>query len=763
MRIRILTCILAIFSVAGCSAGGSGSSAASSAGLLLGLMSGLQPNEMGMARVNLRLSSDLVNQQNRRQANGPAATAQASVTRVDLTVTGPGIAAPIGASLADSGGGVWSGTVPGIPAGADRIFLARAYDAGNALLYEGSVVGVTVAFEQTAQIMIQMQESNPAAGYSNVAPVIDSFAMSGAQILPGQTVAFAVAASDENAGDTLSYAWTADGGSFDNAAITDPVWTAPTAFGNYTLTVNVADQSGANAAFSVVVTVDPGTGNGAVDASFNNAPLVSSVSATPTHIDLSEATNLAAVATDADGHALTYAWASDCGGSFSDATLANPVFTAPAAYPTANKCTLSVTVDDGNGATNTGDLGIRVAAPVGIVVDSQAPTVTAFALNPTSIDTTNSDETVNLTITIADDQALPGAGRTNLRLELKSPNGMLSVFFDALSEDAQPGGTATLRSFLVPAVIPQGSEGGDWTVASLRMNDAIGNTVSLTGTQLSALGFAATVDNGAGSPDNIKPVLTALSISPTEIDTTNGPATVIVTATITDNRALLVDNLTNWAIQTSIGGRLLSGFRTQNMPQIINPEDAEPGSTLRSRTYRLEYILPQYSSAGEWRVNFAQFQDAAGNFTSVNTSGFNATLQNVATIEDITLPTFSALSVDTPVVSVADGPADFQLTVTMSDDFALQSTARDFMQAPFVLLNPSGEWAEIISFSADALQPGGTATSRTYVITGRIPQGSPTGEWRFAQFNLTDRANNYKFFQQADIDALGFSNKMIVQ
>ena len=110
MRIRILTCILAIFSVAGCSAGGSGSSAASSAGLLLGLMSGAQPNEMGMARVNLRLSSDLLNQQSGSQANGAAATAQASVTRVDLRVSGPGIGAPIGASLTDSGGGVWSGT-----------------------------------------------------------------------------------------------------------------------------------------------------------------------------------------------------------------------------------------------------------------------------------------------------------------------------------------------------------------------------------------------------------------------------------------------------------------------------------------------------------------------------------------------------------------------------------------------------------------------------------------------------------------------------
>ena len=76
--------------------------------------------------------------------------------------------------------------MPGIPAGADRFFLARAYDAGNALLYEGTVSGVTVVFEQTAQIMIQMQESNPAAGYSNVAPVIESLVMSGAQILPGR-------------------------------------------------------------------------------------------------------------------------------------------------------------------------------------------------------------------------------------------------------------------------------------------------------------------------------------------------------------------------------------------------------------------------------------------------------------------------------------------------------------------------------------------------------------------------------------------------
>ncbi len=64
------------------------------------------------------------------------ALSASDVTRVVVTVTGAGIAAPLVQSLVRVGGR-WQGTIGGIPAGSGRSFHGDAFDASSTVIYTG--------------------------------------------------------------------------------------------------------------------------------------------------------------------------------------------------------------------------------------------------------------------------------------------------------------------------------------------------------------------------------------------------------------------------------------------------------------------------------------------------------------------------------------------------------------------------------------------------------------------------------------------------
>ncbi|MFY0573352.1 Ig-like domain-containing protein [Cystobacter fuscus] len=90
-------------------------------------------------------------------------------------------------------------------------------------------------------------------------------------------------------------------------------------------------------------------GAAGINLSFNNSPVVTKVKANPSALS----TALDVDSTDDDGDALEYQWSDgggQCAGSFSpNATVKNPVWTAPASAPEGTECVLSVTVGDGRG------------------------------------------------------------------------------------------------------------------------------------------------------------------------------------------------------------------------------------------------------------------------------------------------------------------------------------------------------------------------------------------------------------------------------
>jgi hypothetical protein len=320
------------------------------------------------------------------------------VSRVTVTISGSGIAVPIVADLGSSNG-QWTATIAKIPAGTNRTFLAQAFDSTGAKRYQGQATGVTIAKGPPAMVAIVAQQIAMPTAYRNAAPVDDSLTASASTVAPGDTISLAARAHDPNPTDSLTYAWTAPGGAFDNPSSPTVTWTAPSTEGNYSLLVTITDPHGASSsmAMSVVVLASAATAPAQVSVGLNTSPEISVVTANPTQIDVGRSTALAVVATDADGDQLACSWSSSCAGTFSSVSASAPSFTL-ASLPSGGSCTLHVSVSDGRGGSNFGEITISTGPGPMPILD---PQITNTVQSTT---TANPRDTVQLSVQAYDPQ-----------------------------------------------------------------------------------------------------------------------------------------------------------------------------------------------------------------------------------------------------------------------------------------------------------------------------------------------------------------------
>jgi N-acetylneuraminic acid mutarotase len=287
------------------------------------------------------------------------------VTRVKVTVSASDMS-PLVADLAQSNGS-WGGLISHIPAGTNRSFLAEAFDASGALRFQGRASDVSISPHQTTAVALTLQQTPPPTPYENETPLIDSVVASPTSVQAGGALPLKATAHDPNAGDTLTWAWTATSGTFSDPAAATTSWTAPSSLGVQVLTLTVTDSQGAAASVSIAVNVVSGVStNAQLDISFNHWPVVSKVSASLTQLDAGQATDVSALVSDMDGDALSYQWAaaSSCPGTWTNATSSTATF-VPSSVPAGacNNCRLTVTIQDGRGGRTQGALNLCVTNP----------------------------------------------------------------------------------------------------------------------------------------------------------------------------------------------------------------------------------------------------------------------------------------------------------------------------------------------------------------------------------------------------------------
>ncbi|KFE71275.1 Kelch repeat-containing protein [Hyalangium minutum] len=329
----------------------------------------------------------------------PQALSSSDVTRIRVTVSASDMEA-LSVELAKSNG-AWGGLIGNLPAGANRSFLAQAFDSSGALLFQGQTSGVSIAPNQTTAVALTLQQVSAPPPYGNEAPIIDSLVASSTSVLTGGALSLTATVHDPNPGDTLTLNWTASGGSFSAPSALDTSWTAPASAGIQTLILTVTDSQGAAVSVSLAVNVSSAsTGNAALNISFNLWPTVSRVSASLSRLDAGQSTTVSVLASDGDGDGLSYQWTSSCPGTWTDASFSTASF-VPSSVPAGacNNCQLTVTVQDSRGGQTTGSLALCVASAS---MERFPPRISHLYQSATS---TAPGQTVTFEVTALDPQA----------------------------------------------------------------------------------------------------------------------------------------------------------------------------------------------------------------------------------------------------------------------------------------------------------------------------------------------------------------------
>jgi|GEM_PF-2544899 len=295
-----------------------------------------------------------------------AALDAGDIDRVEVTVTGTGIATPIVVELTGNATSGWSATLTDLPAGLDRTFTGRAYDDTDALIYQGAASPVVIRPGEMSLVTIFMQQVNPPPAFQNTAPRITGLTVSSYSVAAGGTISLSVTAEDPDPDDTLTYAWTSPSGSYTSPSTASTDWTAGGAPGSVVLRIGVSDDTGATATLEIGVTVADDSASAYVSVSINSVPTITSIVPSPTQIDIDDYTYLDLTASDPDGDALAFDWdvTWPCEGYFDDPTLEDPTFTLSAVADEWDDCVLTVDVSDSRGGHNTASISIATGPDV---------------------------------------------------------------------------------------------------------------------------------------------------------------------------------------------------------------------------------------------------------------------------------------------------------------------------------------------------------------------------------------------------------------
>lgn len=192
---------------------------------------------------------------------------------------------------------------------------------------------------------VTLPPASPTPPGENQSPAIYNLVDERPIVLPfGSTKITCTAADPE--GDTLTYTWSATGGSFSG---TGPIviWTAPAAPGTYKITVTVTDGRGGSAEGTLTVNVVT-----------NRPPVISTVLVAPAVVFPGKSADITCVATDPDGDELNYGWEAGEG------TIVGGGSKVAWVAPTqVGEYLIRITVTDGKGGSTSQNISLQVIGP----------------------------------------------------------------------------------------------------------------------------------------------------------------------------------------------------------------------------------------------------------------------------------------------------------------------------------------------------------------------------------------------------------------
>jgi hypothetical protein len=226
--------------------------------------------------------------------------------------------------------------------------------------------------------------------------------------------------------------------------------------------------------------------------------------------------------------------------------------------------------------------------------DTTSPVVTGMTISPSTVDVSSGPVDVTFTISATDVGGSGLASNSNLSIcfpsDTRLKNIIFPIFIDGDPNDGIYQGKLTIPQYVT----------GEWEVA-LNLYDNAGNLSSYAPFEVFPFSSTAewppdiphTISVSSTPPDMTPPQLLCVSLSQTEIDTTNGPQTVYVTLELQDDPSGVPPSMIlNFPIQSPSGKQVVGiGFV---FAYRIEGDDYHG-------KWRFGLQFPQYSETGTWQ------------------------------------------------------------------------------------------------------------------------------------------------------------------
>jgi len=256
----------------------------------------------------------------------------------------------------------------------------------------------------------------------------------------------------------------------------------------------------------------------------------------------------------------------------------------------------------------------------------------------------------------------------------------------------------------------------------------------------------------------LAPRARSMTLSPKEIDTSAGPATVTVRLRVIDDQG---DTQ-----MSSMTVRFAAAFSDAQVGDVPYEAWRLAAGDAYDGIYEGSLTLRQHSATGLWRFDHVMLRDSAGNYQyqfpheladSDFDDGFTQTGPG-----DSDAPDLASFSLTPTIVESSQGQAKVTFTARITDPVAGVTTNSDqyYFTSSVVVASPSGQtyfahmsWMELIA---------GDTHDATYRSVLSLPTGPEPGLWVIRQVHLGDLIGNQTNVWTDDLAAAGFPNSFTV-
>ena len=372
--------------------------------------------------------------------------------------------------------------------------------------------------------------------------------------------------------------------------------------------------------------------------------------------------------------------------------------------------------------------------------DNGDPVLEGLSATPDPVDVTGGDAPLTLAVE-ASDTGGPG-----------QPSGVRSVTV-VLGSAARPRvSTGQVRlqpttgdQWEATTTLPEATAAGTWKVHEVSLVDEAGNRTFVGYDDLVEMGLQATIEVESDT-DVTKPRLTALALTPDTVDTTAGPARVIVEAR---------------AVDPQTGVRAVNVFaRPAHHPRVGGVVARLRPDTTDANGWRGRLAVPAYVSTDRWRITTVAVVNGIGNaalpgFRQLDGAAFERGF-DVTSGDDSGKPALGDFDRTPATVDVRAARGEVAMSVDATDS----RSGVDEVTA--LLIPPGGNTTRARTLVSWLDRTAGSAQDGTWTGTVAVPRCSAVaGTYRISLL-ITDARTNSRRIDPHRLQALGLPSTVVV-